>query len=198
MALAGSKGAAGIERGRHGAAARPRAEVACAFEPSDPGRQAPIQGGRARRETSTVQPSASGVACEEEHLPTQAVTGRLRVLCTDAAERSPQSRSACLRQARGSNQHKKRLSEARPGLAPGAKRHLPRLPDRRLPRWRVRTRGRAYESEDSLFRARASEQIASWCLRVGMLMKFRASSSSIRCCGVALNDCSPPWMPSKK
>lgn len=30
-------------------------------------------------------------------------------------------------------------------------------------------------------RARAREQIASWCFRVGMPMKFRASSSNMRC-----------------
>ena len=46
-------------------------------------------------------------------------------------------------------------------------------------------------------KARASAHIASWCLRTGMLMKLRASSSSMRCCGVARNAFSLP-MPSKK
>ena len=46
-------------------------------------------------------------------------------------------------------------------------------------------------------RARASEQRASWCLRIGMAMKLRPSSSSSRCCGVALNALSLP-NPSKK
>ena len=46
-------------------------------------------------------------------------------------------------------------------------------------------------------KARARAHIASWCLRTGMLMKLRASSSSMRCCGVARNAFSLP-MPSKK
>ncbi len=45
--------------------------------------------------------------------------------------------------------------------------------------------------------ARARLQTASWCLRLGMLMKLRASSSSIRCCGVGLNARSS-FMPLKK
>ena len=45
--------------------------------------------------------------------------------------------------------------------------------------------------------ARASAHMASWCLRTGMLMKLRASSRSMRCCGVARNAFSLP-MPSKK
>ena len=46
-------------------------------------------------------------------------------------------------------------------------------------------------------RVRASEQRASWCLRIGMAMTLRPSSSSSRCCGVALNALSLP-NPSKK
>jgi hypothetical protein len=46
-------------------------------------------------------------------------------------------------------------------------------------------------------RVRASEQMASWCLRTGMAMKLRPSSSSSRCCGVALTALSLP-NPSKK
>jgi hypothetical protein len=34
-------------------------------------------------------------------------------------------------------------------------------------------------------RVRTSEQRASWCLRIGIAMKLRPSSSSSRCCGVA-------------
>jgi hypothetical protein len=44
---------------------------------------------------------------------------------------------------------------------------------------------------------RASEQMASWCLRIGMAMKLRPSSSNSRCCGVPLNALSLP-SPSKK
>ena len=46
-------------------------------------------------------------------------------------------------------------------------------------------------------RARASEQMASWCLRIGMAMKLRPSSSSSRCCGVAFTALSLA-NPSKK
>jgi hypothetical protein len=46
-------------------------------------------------------------------------------------------------------------------------------------------------------RARASELMASWCLRIGMAMKLRPNSSSSRCCGVAFNALSLP-NPSKK
>ena len=45
--------------------------------------------------------------------------------------------------------------------------------------------------------ARARLQSASWYLRLGIATKFRASSSSIRCCGVGLNRCSLS-SPSKK
>jgi hypothetical protein len=46
-------------------------------------------------------------------------------------------------------------------------------------------------------RVRASEQMASWCLRIGMAMKLCPSSSSSRCCGVTLTALSLP-NPSKK
>jgi hypothetical protein len=46
-------------------------------------------------------------------------------------------------------------------------------------------------------RARTSEQMASWCLRIGMATKLRPSSSSSRCCGVILTASSLP-SPSKK
>jgi len=45
--------------------------------------------------------------------------------------------------------------------------------------------GAAYSSGSES--ARASEQIASWCFRVEIPMKLRASSSIMRCCGVARN-----------
>ena len=45
--------------------------------------------------------------------------------------------------------------------------------------------------------ARARLQSASWYLRLGIATKFRASSRSIRCCGVGLNRCSLS-SPSKK
>jgi hypothetical protein len=188
MAMTGSKGAAGVGRGGHAGLRMQRFAVA---------RQA-IWGGRGALDEHAAAKRRRVGARE---MPPESGSGHPAPgpnLQSGDAGICQQVRSACLWQARGSTQHKNRyLKLDRVGRrGPSAAR--PRLPHRHLPRWRVRTRARAYESEDSLFRARASEQIASWCLRVGMLMKLRASSSSIRCCGVALNDCSPPWMPSKK
>jgi hypothetical protein len=199
MAMTGSKGAAGVGRGRARAAAQRRAAVPPALERS--------------ASRSLGKRSGDGRGALDEHAAAKRRRVGAREMPPEAGSDYPAPRvdlqvgdraSARKRDPRASGRHADRTNTRNGYLKldrvwrrrPSAT--WPRLPHRRLPRWRVRTRARAYESEDSLFRARASEQIASWCLRVGMLMKLRASSSSIRCCGVALNDCSPPWMPSKK
>ena len=197
-AMAGSKGAAGVGRGRPSAAARPWATVARAFECSVPRWQASIWVARRGARRQGCSQARGRRAKNPSRCGSNAPALRVVQGCHRASARKHDPR-ACGRHAdrtKTRNGYPKidrvwRLaSRGRPSATwPGY---------RAAYRWRVRTRARVYESEVSVFRARAREQIASWCLRVGMLMKFRASSSSIRCCGVALNDCSPPWMASKK
>ena len=155
-------------------------------------------GGQAWRKTTRLQPSARSACEKPSRCGSNAPALRVVQGCHRASGRKHDPR-ACGRHA-----DRTKTRNGYPKIARGWRLASRGRPSATWPgyraayRWRVRTRARVYESEVSVFRARASEQIASWCLRVGMLMKFRASSSSIRCCGVALNDCSPPWMPSKK
>ncbi|MDF2781371.1 MAG: hypothetical protein K0S96_1175 [Geminicoccaceae bacterium] len=102
------------------------------------------------------------------------------------------------------------VAESRCGCTPGSTMHG--MPDPRLrtpalalvdpnrgaeARSAGERRDRVATYSSGSDKARASAHIASWCLRTGMLMKLRASSSSMRCCGVARNAFSLP-MPSKK